>query len=112
MTKIFLLMWLSDIASAITVLGAIATVTLVIGLLIATVWSVMDHETDMLKAWFKALAYLGPIVLVCGLVPAQSTIRLLAVAEATEVAANTQLGAKSLDALNAVLDKVIKESKK
>jgi uncharacterized integral membrane protein len=46
------------------------------------------------------------------ILPNASTVKLMAVASAADAASKTQLGARGLEAVDALLDKVIKEAKK
>ncbi len=113
MEKVFWLMWLSDVAGSISMIGTISLIALIscaaflliIAGLDADEWAA--HARSFRVGWWLII----PIAIAC-VVPSKQTIQVLAVASATEAAASTQLGAKGLEALNAVLDKVVKEAKK
>lgn len=112
MEKVFWLMWLSDIAGSIGIVGVACLI--VLGLCIVAMTFLVAADDDpgayrrgMRVAWWVAV----PLAVAC-VTPNPRTIQILAVTSAAEAAASTKLGAKSLEAIDALLDKVIKESKK
>jgi hypothetical protein len=113
MEKVFWLMWLSDFVGSIGVVGWISSFGFVFGLVFLAIFSVACDEDGaefFRKGWCYMRWLLIPIVCAM-LVPNSSTIKLLAVAEATKMAADTALGSKALLAMDAVLDKIISTSK-
>lgn len=45
------------------------------------------------------------------ILPSKTTIQLIAIGKASEVALNTKLGSKGLEAIDAIFDSIIKEKK-
>lgn len=112
MEKVFWLMWLADVVGSISVIGFVALIALGLGFGgIFIVAGLDDGGKPFGRAWKVGRWLLIPMVL-GALTPNTNTIRVLAVASAADAAANTQLGAKGLEALNAVLDRVIAETSK
>lgn len=112
MEKVFWLMWLADVVGSITVIGFVALIALGFGFAgIFIVAGLDDGGKPFGRAWKVGRWLLIPMLL-GAVAPNTKTIQVLAVASAADAAVNTQLGAKSLEALNAVLDRVIETSKK
>lgn len=115
MEQIFLLLWLADLVGNIAIVGWGAVFGLALGLIFAVLLLTMTDETReipnrlaRMRPYFMAIAV---VLAVAVLVPNRSTIQVLAMTRAGEVAATTQLGTKAMLALDAVLDKVISQAK-
>ena len=111
MEKVFLLMWLGDVVGNISLLAGLITL-MTIGGLVLSVIALGFEERGSYSKMLKAGWWLAIPVVVALILPTQTTIRVLALASAGEAATETSIGKKGVEALNAVLDKVIKESKK
>lgn len=112
MEKVFWLMWLADIAGSIGVIGVTSLIALGLTVLCLVLVSAAQEDGDIFLRGVKAARWLLIPVAIASLMPSSKTIHILAVASAADAAASTQLGAKSIEALNAVLDKVIDKAKK
>lgn len=112
MEKVFWLMWLADIVGSVSAIGVAALIFAGVGFVILAIIAAAERETELLARGFKVMRWLLLPIAVAMLTPSTKTIHILAVASAADAAATTELGAKSLQALNAVLDKVIEAAKK
>lgn len=112
MEKVFWLMWLADVSGSISVIGVMSLIALAIGLGgVVVIAGLDDGGQPFARAWKVGRWLLIPAA-VALVTPSSKTIQVLAVASAADAAATTPLGAKSIEALDAVLDRVISESKK
>ena len=107
MEKVFLLMWLADISGSISVVGIFSCIVAAV----LTICAVAEDVASARRIVRYGCWLLIPIG-VAVVMPSQKTIQLLAVSSAAEAAVNTQLGAKGIQALNAILDQVIDKTKK
>jgi hypothetical protein len=112
MENVLLILWLSDLATALAVLGYIASTILMCALVFCATVDVLDREGTYVLGLRRAILWLSPFVLAAVLVPSASTIRVLSATAATQAVLDPKLTPKSLEALTAVLDKVISDSKK
>lgn len=121
MNQIIFYSWLADAVgnfnTAITIVYiciAIAAVVFATAYGCLTVSNDNDAE-DVLKA-IKGNKVLWTLLVVLLLIstalPNSSTMKLVVAAKAGEVAADTRLGKKAIEAADAVLDKLISEAKK
>ncbi|MDN7448002.1 hypothetical protein QZM03_11680 [Burkholderia multivorans] len=108
MTKLFLLMWLADVAKSIAVIGTVCLLAFFIGLIFGKLVEVVEGRK--MNAWKFCRWLLIPIA-VAALFPNQRTIYALVVADAGEQVADTQLGQKAMRALDAILDQITKKAK-
>lgn len=111
MEKVFWLMWLADVVGNIGLVAVFALIVVGGTIGLAALLSAAE-EWDDVKRLFRVLRWLAIPVIIGMLLPSSSTLKLMALSSAGEVATETQLGKKGVEALNAVLDKVISESKK
>lgn len=112
MTELFVLMWLGDITSAVSVASAILLMaTTVLGGVLAII-SLAESDSSTLKPLIRWCKYVVPLIILGGMTPSKSTVQLLAATQAVKLAADTNLGQKGITAIEAVLDKVIADSKK
>ncbi|MBA3773861.1 MAG: hypothetical protein H0X13_15625 [Ramlibacter sp.] len=109
MKTIFLLMWLADIAGSIGVIGAVSAIVFISGAVLAGLLEA--SEVSVWSRYWKFARWLLLPVVIATALPDTKTIRILAVAHAAEMAANTTLGAKAIEALDAVLARVIVDAK-
>ena len=116
MEKIFALMWLADLMGSIGVIGALSAVALTVAAVIVLITFAVTEDGERapvsVKRTWPVAKWLCLIVAIAVVTPERRTVQLLAVSSAAEAAVTTQLGAKSIEALNAVLDRVINEAKK
>lgn len=112
MEKVFWLMWLADIVGGISVVGIVALIFAGIGVTALVIMAAVESEPEFVLRGLSVVRWLLLPVAIAMLTPSAKTIHILAVASAADAAATTELGAKSLQALNAVLDKVIETAKK
>jgi len=110
MEKVFWLMWLADLSASVGVVGLCALVAALITTGAAAILEVFD-EKDGAKRFFRVIRWLAAPVVLSMLFPSSNTIRLIALSSAGEAATETQIGKKGAEALNAVLDKIISETK-
>jgi hypothetical protein len=112
MTQVFWLMWLSDVVGNVGFVGGAAVLVCGFALLFALIAALVTEDREPINLYFKYAKWaLIPIAIAC-IVPDKSTIRVMAVASAADAASKTQLGAKGLEAIDALLDRVITEAKK
>lgn len=111
MEKVFWLMWLADLCGNIGVVGWMSVFAICIimggGALAA---ADLEDSGVLRRCAGYAKWFLIPLM-VAIFAPAPRTVHVLAVSSAAEAAANTKLGGKTLEAMEAVLDKVIAASK-
>ncbi len=112
MEKVFWLMWMSDVVGSIGVIGAVALV--VFGLTFVAIGFIagLEDGAEMAPRTWRYTRWLLIPIAIASVTPNSKTIQLLAVTAAADAAANTLIGAKGLEALNAILDRVIAEAKK
>lgn len=110
MEQVFWLMWLSDVVGSLGVFGVACLIALAFGMLaIVVVVGVCDEESPLpgMGRAMKIGRWMLVPVAVAIFAPSQKTIQILAVSSAADAAASTKLGQKGLQALDAVLDRVI-----
>jgi len=118
MTKVILLMWLADIASSISFIGALslilATGVAAFGIIRHAINASVGEETEpgyYTAAW-KMVRWLlipGAIALIA---PSANTVRLAAAGVAVHEVAQTEPAKKALEAFNATMDKIVKDATK
>lgn len=108
MTKLFLLMWLADVAKSVGVIGTVCLLAFFIGLMLGKLAEAVKGRK--MNAWKFCRWLLIPIA-VAALFPSQRTIYALVIADAGEQVADTQLGQKAMRALDAILDQINKTAK-
>lgn len=113
MEQVFWLMWASD------VIGQVKFIAWIFVVVFAILWAIYslcvcadDIEPPEATKLFKYSKWLLLPVFVCAFTPSQMTIQIMAATKATESAADTQIGKKGLEAVSAVLDRIIGEAKK
>lgn len=111
MEKVFWLMYLADVVGNISVLAGTALAITLMGAVFLALNIAFDEPCAYTK-YAKCFRWVAIPVALAVLLPAPTTLRLLAVGAASEAATSTQLGQKGLEALNAVLDQVITKAKK
>lgn len=111
MEKVFWLMWFADVVGNIGLIACVALLGAVITIGFAAMCEAFEDD-GAAKRFYGVLRWLAIPVIAGMLLPSSTTIKLMALSSAGEVATETQLGKKGVEALNAVLDKVISESKK
>lgn len=118
MNEIFMWFWIADIATGLQVVSLVlVALLLTVGLMFffnGDFYMPGDKIDPEVKKWGKRSGAAVGILLFIGIVtPSPTTIRVFAVGKVAEVAATeTNLGKKTVEALEAVLDKIIKEEKK
>ncbi len=116
MNEIFMWLWLADVVHKVTFLffmaGMFGVVGAVIGYAVASdAWS--EEREDHIKQVSKRVA-IGSVVLllITAILPSSSALKIYAVGKAGHIATTeTDLGKKAVEALEVVLDKIIKEEK-
>lgn len=111
MEKVFLLMWFADVVGNIGLIACVALLAAAATTGFAALMEAFD-EKEGAKRLFGVLRWLAIPVILGALLPSSSTLKLMALSSAGQVATETKLGKKGVEALDAVLDKVISESKK
>lgn len=121
MNNVILFMWLGDVSgnmqnaiSLITGAWAIGSGIMGVVIWLGTTDNSVKSETAKLifKRWTWTIIPAMLLVLVGGILPNKDTMRLAAALSAGKAVAETQLGQKAAEAANAVLDRIIVESKK
>lgn len=121
MNTIIFYSWLADAVgnfnAAITIVYIMgAFVAIILGIACGVMKMNNDNDTEEVLKYFKYNKLLWNSLVVIALVstvlPSSSTMKLVVAAKAGEVAADTRLGRKSIEAADAVLDKLISEAKK
>lgn len=114
MNEIFLLLWLADFVGSIGVVGTILAIGLCAGLIICLLVFVFgdDNEIGPTKKFIHYAKWWLLPVAIAVIMPSPTTVKALVVIRAGEYAIASPLGEKSIKALDAVLDRVISESKK
>jgi len=113
MEQVFWLMYLADLSGSVAAVGIGAVMAAIVSMVFMTIMAVYDDvETGGYARAFRVLRWLLIPITIAVLLPSKQTIQLLAVVSASDAVASTQLGQKGVEAINAVLDRVIKESKK
>jgi hypothetical protein len=100
MENILILMWLADIASGVRTLSFVCLIIWATAMLLAAVD--VFGNLDNTRTWRRTMWFPVLMLALSLLTPAPNTIRMLAAAEVS----STPLGAKALEAMNAILDKV------
>ena len=118
MNEIFMWFWIADIAAGLQVVSLVlVALVLALGLVFffnADFYMPGDEVAPEVKKWGKRSgAAVGVLLFIAIVTPSPTTIRVFAVGKVAEVAATeTVLGKKSVQALETILDKIIKEEKK
>ena len=113
MEKVFWLMYLADLVGNVAVVGVIAAIAAVASVVILGIGVASEAiDRDGCLSAFRVLKWLAIPIAIAAVLPSHKTVQLMAVASASDAVASTQLGQKGVEAINAVLDRVIKESKK
>lgn len=116
MTGVYLLLWLADIASNISMVGLICTFGLVAMAVICGIAAVAGEFSrgEITAAWRQARAWVWmlaiPVLIAC-FTPSAKTIQVMVAAQAAQLAMATPLGDKALQAIDAVLDDLIASKK-
>ena len=111
MNEIFLWFWFADFVGNISAVG---TFCFVMGLLVLFFGFLFEvnEEKELSKRLFKIAAWLVIPTSIAILVPEKNTIKIYAIVKAGQIAATeTDLGKKSMQALEAVLDEIIQKKK-
>jgi heme/copper-type cytochrome/quinol oxidase subunit 3 len=109
MTQVFWLMWLSDVVGGLGIGCWLAVAIGAFAIMFGLLFCAMEN-----KSVAKPLSYLKWLAIpfaVAVILPNASTVKLMAVASAADAASKTEIGAKGLEAINALLDRVITEAK-
>lgn len=121
MNNVILFMWLGDVSGnmqhAIAVIAGVwlaASVMAFLAMGIGVNEGNIKPETmkTYAKRWVWTIPLVALLVLAGGILPNKDTMRLAAALSAGKAVAETQLGQKAAEAANAVLDRIIVESKK
>lgn len=111
METIFWLMYLADVLGNIETLIAISIALCAVTILMLTML-VYANGTESLAKYFKpAIIALALLCFAAVFVPSRSTLNLLIAAKAGTLALDTKLGKKTIEAAEAVLDKIITGAK-
>jgi hypothetical protein len=109
MTQVFWLMWLSDVVGS---LGIACWLVFGVGLMaVMLALLVFGMENRPASGPLGYLKWLAIPFAVAVILPKPSTVKLMAVTAAADAASKTQLGAKAMEAIDALLDRVITEAK-
>jgi ABC-type siderophore export system fused ATPase/permease subunit len=111
MNDIILLLWLSDLVVSLSAASAMGA----LGLSLVAVFTHMFYGMDNKKVpgTFNKVYYaIGLCLVILVVTPSANTMRMLVVGKAGQIALNTELGKKTIEAAEAVLNKVITEAKK
>jgi hypothetical protein len=112
MDNLFYILWLADFVGNVGIVGISICLAIVIGGAIAMFAILIDDDCCLKISRFKTpTIILVSVLTVCVLMPSRTTIQLLAVSEASKQAAQSQIGAKVIEAIDAVLNRVIKDKK-
>ena len=113
MNEIFLWFWLADIMGAIGVIGVFCLMAVIVVAIVGSViWWEYDGE-EKGKRVLKLIYWLLIPVSVAVIAPDKNTIRLYALTKAGQIATTeTEIGKKSVQALEAILDEIIEKKKK
>lgn len=116
METIFWLMWAADAVSGLVkffgIIGGVGMFLAALFGLIAVVSSGDLAMEDFRLMTNKHIKWVLPLALsflfIAAVMPAQRTLHLMVAAKAGELALDTRLGKKTIDAADAILDKIIK----
>lgn len=119
MNEVFALMWLGDVVGSISFIGGAALAGIIIGAVffsIACGVYAATEEEDVMPKWLAGIksliTWLCVPVILATVMPGKQTIHLMAAAKAGEQLMATKTGGKAIEALNAVLDKIVSTAKK
>ena len=111
MEKVIWLMYLADLCDGVSLIGFFALIAFSGAASFVVVGGAFGDEDVRRQLWRHSRWLLIPVV-IAAFCPNAKTVRLLAAVSAGEAAVSTTLGAKGLEAVNAVLDRVIETAKK
>jgi hypothetical protein len=109
MTQVFWLMWLSDVVGGLGFACWLVSGVGLTAVMFAMLFSGMDDRP--VSGPLGYLRWLAIPFAVAVILPKPSTVKLMAVTAAADAASKTQLGAKAMEAIDALLDRVITEAK-
>ncbi len=119
MNTIIFYSWLADLINnldtAFTVLNVVTVIASIVlaVILVAAVKEEGPEAANEIWLVFRKIAIVCWVLTIIGWgLPRQSTMKLIIAAKAGEVAMDTRLGKKAIEAADAVLDKLISEAKK
>ena len=112
MNEIFLWFWLADFVESLSILAFVCSLAAIMIFLFSFIE--YEYEPEKLNRGKKIAALLAIPVMLSIFLPNSSTLKLLAIGKAGKLAATeTELGKKSVQALEAILNDIIeKRSKK
>lgn len=114
MNDLILLMWLADVVGSIAVVG----IFVCIAFTLAFVIKALVISTDYPQNWTELGMFKMPAIIMCValfiavVLPNKATIHAIVAIKAGEQLASSDIGKKSIEALEAVLDRVIDDKKK
>ena len=111
MSEIFVLLWLADIVTTLKMLGILMLVGLGVLYLIGLMF-VIEGDPEFFKRAWKSTKWSLLLAVPLALSPNSTTIKLLVASKAGELLLATEAGGKVVEAANALLTRIIKESKK
>ena len=112
MTEIVFLMWLADVAGSIGVVGIVLSMCMGAGLVVTGAnGSLEKDQSPTIEYLVRLKWWIVASLAVAVFIPSQATIRILAVARASDLAAQTAIGQKTVEAVGVLLDEVIKRKK-
>ena len=112
MDEIFLWFWFADFVGNISTVGTLCFVMVVLGLCFGFLTDI-NEDKELSKRFFKVVAWLSIPVAIAVLVPDKNTIKIYAIGKASQIATTqTELGKKSVQALEAILDEIIEKKGK
>lgn len=110
MTEYIALLWLSDVVGSVAMLGLICVCAMIVGAILVGIES-DAREKNLFPQCKTALVSLAVVVAIAGATPSKNTVYAIIAMKAGKDISQTEIGTKAHEALNAVLDKVIKEAK-
>lgn len=111
MENVFFLMWLADVIGAVGFVAVIATCAVSVCCGVLVFMAANGDENISFSRAAVILRWLTPVVLMGVFLPGKSTIQLMVVAQAANVAADSRLGTKAIEAFESVLNNVISAAK-
>lgn len=111
MTEYIVLLWLADVAKHVAVLGVACLITLFASAVTVGLMGAVAEENFFPKFRNIFAAFAAGAIL-AGAMPSEKTVYAAIALKAGHDIAQTELGTKAHEALNALLDRVIAEAKK
>ena len=112
MTEIFALLWLADVVNVLQSLAVLALLVAGIFYGVGVLVAMTDGGTEVIIGVWKSTRWWLLFVALVLTLPSSASIKLLAASKVGDALLTTNTGVKTVEAVNAVLDRIIKEAEK